>query len=135
MNATAQRGFSLVAAIFLIVIIALVAAFMVTIGSVQRTTSAYSVVGARNYVAASSAVEWAVHHVLSGPACFPSPTTFPLDSSSGTFQITLTCAATPVTEGAIDYIVFDIMATAEYGTSGQDDYFSRTLAASVSSAP
>jgi MSHA biogenesis protein MshP len=134
-----QSGFSLVTAIFLIVIIALVAGFMVTIGSIQKTTSAFSIVGSRAQFAAVSAVEWAAHQVLNvggGPACFASPTTFAVSGgASGNFNVTLTCTATPVTEGTANYSVFDIDAVAEFGTSGQEDYFSRSISASVTSAP
>lgn len=134
-----QTGFSLVTAIFLIVVIALVAGFMVTIGSIQKTTSAFSVVGSRANFAAVSAVEWAAHHVLNvggGPTCFASPTTFTVSGgASGNFNVTLNCVETSVTEATTTYSIFDIDAIAEFGTSGQDDYFSRTITASITSAP
>ncbi len=132
-----QRGFSLVTAIFLIVVIALVAGFMVTIGSIQKTTSAFSIVGSRANFAALSAVEWGAHQVLNvggGPACFASPTTFAV-TAVGNFNVTLQCVETSVTEATTTYSVFDIDAIAEFGTSGQEDYFSRTISASITSAP
>lgn len=134
-----QRGFSLVTAIFLIVVVALIAAFIVTIGSVQHATSAFSVVGARAHFAALSGVEWGAQQVLDNPgapACFASPTTFTVSGGgSGNFALTLTCAQTSVAEGALSYEVFDLDVTAEFGVSGQEDYFSRTVSASISSAP
>ncbi len=135
-----QSGFSLVTAIFLIVVIALLAAFIATIGSVQKTTSAFALVGSRANFAAISGVEWGVHHVLNvagGPACFASPTTFSVArGASGNFNVTLTCSDVTITEGASpSYLVFDIDAIAQFGTSGQEDYFSRRIAASVTTAP
>ena len=132
-----QTGFSLVTAIFLIVVVALLAAFIATIGSVQKTTSAFALVGSRAQFAAISGVEWGMHHVLGGPACFTSPTTFTIaGGASGNFNVTLTCSSVTVTEGAAPaYLVFDIDAKAEFGTSGQEDYFSRRIAASVTTAP
>ena len=129
-----QHGFSLIAAIFLVVIVALVAGFMVTIGGIAHSTPAFSVMGARTYFAAASGIEWGTQQVLANalaPSCFANPTTFVVESN---FNVTLTCSATPVTEGTVSYVVFDLTATAEAGTRGQEDYFSRILAASVSSA-
>lgn len=134
-----QAGISLVTATFLIVIVAMLAAFMVSIGSVQRATSTLAVVGARAHYAAASGIEWGVHQVLANPAapvCFASPTSFPLSGAgAGNFNVTVNCAATPVTEGATSYVAFDLEAVAEFGTPGQEDYFSRRLAASVASVP
>jgi MSHA biogenesis protein MshP len=140
MSTRRQTGFSLVTAVFLIVVIALLAAFIATIGSVQKTTSAFSLVGSRAQFAALGGIEWGVHHVLNvsgGPACFASPTTFTVaGGASGNFNVTLLCTAATVTEGtAPSYFVFDIDATAEFGISGQEDYFSRKIAASVTTAP
>ena len=139
MTRTRQRGFSLMTAIFLIVVIALLAGFMVTIGSIQKTTTAFSMVGSRAKFAAVSAVEWGAHHVLNvggGPTCFASPTLFTVSGgASGNFNVTLQCAETSVTEGPTTYSVFDIDVIAEFGTSGQEDYFSRSISASITSAP
>ncbi|MCZ6772077.1 MAG: pilus assembly protein MshP [Proteobacteria bacterium] len=135
-----QSGFALVTAIFLIVVLALLAGFIATIGSVQKTTSVFALVGSRAQFAAISGVEWGVHHVLNfsgGPACFASPTTFAISGgASGNFDVTLTCAEVTITEGASpSYLVFDIEAIAQFGTSGQEDYFSRRITASVTTAP
>ena len=134
-----QRGFSLVTAIFLVVVIALLAGFMVTIGSIQKTTMAFSIVGSRANFAAVSAVEWGAHHVLNvggGPTCFASPTTFTVSGgASGNFNVTLECVETSVTEGPTTYSVFDTDVISEFGTSGQEDYFSRSISASITSAP
>ena len=115
------RGFTLVSAIFLIVVIALIAGFLVNIGSIQRTTSAFSLMGARAEFAARSGIEWGVHEVLANavtPVCFASPTSFVIDAA---FTVTLDCVATPVTEGATSYVVFDINATAVSVATGGDE--------------
>ena len=110
------------------------------IGSVQKTTSAFGLVGSRAQFAAISGVEWGVHHVLNfpgAPACFASQTTFTISGgASGNFDVTLTCADVTITEGASpSYLVFDIDAIAQFGTPGQEDYFSRRIAAAVTTAP
>ena len=138
MKQARQKVFSIVAAIFLVVVIALIAAFMVNIGNVQRTTSSFAVIGTRGHFAAVSGIDWAVHQVLSNPgapACFASPTTFTLPGGGNAFRVTANCTPSAVTEGTDNYAVFDISVIAEFGVSGQEDYFSRTLAASVSTLP
>lgn len=134
-HARPQRGVALVAAIFLIVVVALLAGFLVSIASAGRTASAYAVVEARARHAAESGLEWAVHRVLSNPAapdCSGFPATFTLaDGGSGGFRIAAKCSDQVVTEGAASYSVFDLEVVAEFGTAGADDYFRRLLAAAV----
>ena len=138
MKTRRQNGFSIVSAIFLVVVIALIAGFLVSIGSVQQATSAFSIVATRAHFAALSGVEWSVHQVLANPlapTCFASPTSFNLGGAgTGNFVITAECTEAEVTEGPDDYSVFDLDVTAEFGVSGQEDYFRRKISASVSTA-
>ena len=140
MNALSQRGFSIISAIFLVVIVALVAAFMVNIGSVQRATVAQSVVGARAHYAATSGIEWAARQVLGNPGvsdCFAPPvTSFAVSGgNTGIFQVTVGCVPRQITEGGLTYFVYDLSATAEFGPAGQEDYFTRTFTATLASLP
>ena len=140
-----ERGFSLVAAIFLIVVVALIAAFMVTIGSIQRTTTAFAVAGARGHNAALGGIEWGIYQTLndgnSPQECFaPNPAIFTISGgASGNFEVTVACVRTPsapatmVVEGSTTYVVFDLTATAVFDPAPGDleDFFSRTISASV----
>lgn len=134
-----QSGFSLVSAIFLVVVVALIAGFMVSIGGLQRSASANAVVAKRAHFAARSGIEWAVHQVLSNPAapeCFTLPTSFGFSGiGSGGMRVSFDCNETEVTEGAVSYSVFDLEAIAEFGVSGSEDYFRRVLSASVATPP
>ncbi|MCB1749188.1 MAG: hypothetical protein H6977_04730 [Gammaproteobacteria bacterium] len=130
-----QRGVALVAAIFLIVVVALLAGFLVSMLSASRTASAYAAVEARARYAAQSGLDWAAHHVLSNPAtadCSAFPASFTLTGGgSGGFRVTVQCSRQAVTEGAVSYAVFDLEILAEFGTAGGDDYFRRVLDAAV----
>lgn len=130
-----QRGVALVAAIFLIVVVALLAGFLVSIAGASRTASAYAAVESRARHAAESGLEWAVHRLLTNPVapdCSGFPASFALaGGGSGGFRITAQCNGQAVTEGAANYSVFDLEVVAEFGTAGGDDYFRRLLAASV----
>ena len=58
-----QSGFSLVTAIFLLVILASLGAFIVTVSGLQQTSSALDVQGSRAYQAARSGIEWGTYQV------------------------------------------------------------------------
>ena len=109
-----ERGFSLITAIFLLVILAAVGAFIVTIGAVQHTTMSSSIQGARAYHAARTGIEWGVYSALNPPGCF-APTTFSPAGLDG-FQVTVTCAATSHQEGLNSFQVFRLIAVASAGS-------------------
>lgn len=128
-NASKQRGFSLVAAIFILVIVALLGAFMVTMSIIERSTSSYAVQGARAYHAALSGVEWGIGRAIAGN-CAPT-TSFAAQSG---FNVTVLCTPTQHVEPQSDpgtFTVFAITSTANAGTFGTDNYFSRSAEATV----
>ncbi|HEX9810844.1 MAG TPA: agglutinin biogenesis protein MshP [Burkholderiales bacterium] len=139
---TFQRGFSLVAAIFVLVVLAMLGAFMVTIGETSRATTVAAAQGARAYQAAQAGIEWGVAQAVpigGGPgSCVASTGPFVLAGTAfGGFSITVTCASTvpaPM-ENGISYNVYAIASTATFGAFGNSDYFSRTLQVTVTSAP
>jgi len=60
-----QAGFSIVSAIFVLVILSLLGLAMMTINAVMQTTSAQSSQGVFAYYAARSGLEWAVYNATS----------------------------------------------------------------------
>jgi MSHA biogenesis protein MshP len=75
------RGFALILALFLIVSLAAVGAYMITVSNVQVETGAMDEQGALAYQAARAGVEWGAHQILQNPG--------------GTFTTT-TCVVGPV---------------------------------------
>lgn len=130
----AQRGFSLVVAIFILVILALLGAFMLTLSVVERSTSSYAVQGARAYDAALSGIEWGVREALSAGAC-PATTTFALTGAGlDGFSVTVQCSSTDHVEPQSDpgqFKVYVITSSARSGTFGQPDFFSRSAQATI----
>ena len=59
-----QKGFTLIAAIFLLVVVAALVGYMTNIRVVQQTTLLYGVQGARAMQAARSGVEWGIHESI-----------------------------------------------------------------------
>ena len=121
-----QDGFSLMSAIFLVVVVALIAGYVVSIGSAQRSGSTLGLLGARAGFAAQSGVEWAVATVLTTHACPAAGTRFTADGPGlSAFEITVDCRAVPVTEGATDYTMF--AGVASFSTM-HSAYYSRLKA-------
>jgi MSHA biogenesis protein MshP len=135
MNARAQ-GFSLVSAIFLLVVLALLGTYMVTIGTVQRQTSSYSILGSRAVYAADSGVQWAIRSVLTNGSCAGFPASFTLSGgATDGFRIAAECSLTTYTENPVSYNVYSLLVTARLGNVGDPDYISRTIRARVTDAP
>ncbi|MCX7175579.1 MAG: hypothetical protein NT159_16960 [Proteobacteria bacterium] len=63
-----QHGFSIVTAIFILVVLAALGAFIVTVSTNQAVGSALDVQGSRAYQAARSGIEWGVYQVQSTAA-------------------------------------------------------------------
>lgn len=93
-----QGGFAIVSAIFLLVVLAALGAFMLTLSTTQQLTSAQDIEGSRVYWAAKAGIQWAAAGIKAAAACPASPTTFALDG----YSVTVTCAANTYVEGADD---------------------------------
>lgn len=136
-----QRGFSLVSAIFLLVVLASLGAYMVTLSGVQQVTTSQSVQAARTYFAAKAGLEWGVHWATSPGADAGDPTLGQCAASTGPFTLTgagfegvsvaVTCASTNIYAGNDDYRVFTLVSTATFGALGSPDYVERRLQAIV----
>jgi len=127
------RGFSLVAAIFIVVVLASIGAFMVTIGEVQRQSPVGALQGARAYQAALAGVEWATFHAVQAPPCNGS-TFSPTVAGLTGFTVAVTCTASAFTEGGANYNVYTIGSRATFGTFGTQHFYSRNLQATVTNA-
>lgn len=106
-----EAGFSVATAIFLIVVLALLAAAIVSVTGLQQRTLALDAQGARAYQAARAGIEWGAYQVLDPnntigtPALPVCPATTNLSGLAGSlapFTVTVTCNGTtnaPTTEG------------------------------------
>ncbi len=135
-----QRGFALVAAIFIIVVLALLGIMTVTISSMQRATASTAAQGTRAYYAARAGIEWGTYQATqSTPSCAPT-TTFPL-AVSGLSGISVTVLCQQLSSSAVQhqeygqsYYVFALTSTATSGNFGDADFVSRTINAVVTTA-
>ena len=131
-----QAGFSIVSAIFLLVVLSALAAFIVNISSGQHVSAAADLRGAQAYQAARAGVEWGAYQVLdpnstaavaTPPAC-PAPTTF---TPFAGFSTTVTCVLSTHTENGNNIGVYRFTSTSTAGTIGTIDYVSRVLQVTV----
>lgn len=122
-----QTGFSLVTAIFILVVLAILGSYMALMGVSQNQTTALSVQGVRAWYAALSGFEWAAHRINTTATCPTVPTSMSIEG----FTVTLTaCVTYNITEGVDNFNMYDITVLSESGSFGQSDYVSRTLRAS-----
>lgn len=107
-----QTGAALMAAIFLLVVIGGLIAFLVRMSGLQHSSEALDVQGARAYQSARSGIEWGIYRVLRDTSCAAS-SSFGLGGDLTDFTVTVECADTPYTEiDAAAKHVYSIRATA-----------------------
>ena len=131
-----HKGFLLPAAIFILVILAALGAYALNITSLQQASSTQDVQGARAYQAARAGVEWAAYQVLSPGTtalanCPASPSTLNVDN----FSVTVSCtrSANYFGQGTDHTIaIYDITATASFGTTGTTGYIERQIQVTLS---
>jgi MSHA biogenesis protein MshP len=126
-----QQGFSLVSAIFLLVVIAALGAFAVTVSTTQQQSAAMDVQGARAYQAARAGIEWGAYQVLQNTSC-PAPTTLAtLPNTLSGFSVLVTCTPTATTEGGAPVMIYQLISTATKGTSPSPDYVERQMSVTI----
>ncbi len=129
-----QRGFALVVAIFLLVVLASLGVYIVKISGVQHATVNIALLGARAFEAARTGIEWGAFRALDSGAC-PAPTTLNLtEGALNGFDVDVTCTTTAHTEEGNAYDLYMIDVEARAGTYGTPDYVSRRMQASVTNA-
>jgi len=120
-----QRGMSLVVAIFLITVIASLAAFALTVGTATNESATLQLQADRAMAAARAGAEWGAHRaLLAVPVCPVNPVAFNLNQGAlRSFRVTVTCTRLGV---APDF-VYGITSFAQRGNFGAADYASRTV--------
>ena len=131
---TRARGFTLMSAIFILVILATLGVYMVRIGTVQQATGILTLGQARAYYAAQSGLEWAMFRALQLDSCANGSFNLTEAQLAG-FSITVTCAQTTHRVRNEDVRYYRLDVTAERGTFGQTEYVSRAVSATVGDAP
>lgn len=151
-RAAGARGAALVSAIFLLVVLAAVGAYMLTLSGVEQSTANRALLAARAHYAARAGIEWGIHRArnAAGTMCGVSPavttTSFTLTGSGfDGFNIAVGCTSTDhngtaLNEGtfgsppgtAANFSVFYLTSTATHGSPGDLEHAERRIEAIVS---
>jgi len=106
-----QRGFALVSGIFLITILFLLSAYLISFRVQQDSSLALDVLGTRAYAAARAGAEWGAYNSLRNGACAAStPVTF--DGTLAGYTATVTCSRSAYDEGGAIVSMDTIVANA-----------------------
>lgn len=137
MRVRTARGFAAIAAIFLLVVLAALGAYMLTFSNTQQLTSAQDVQGARGYWAARAGLEWAIAHISAQPvatADCPPAQTLPGGTATfdGGFTVAVSCVRQNFTEAGATVRIFRIDAVARTAAAaGSVGYVERSLSATM----
>ena len=128
-----QRGFSIVMAIFILVVLSLLGGYMVKLSGVQHVTSVNVLQGARAYQAAKAGASWAIARISAGGNCADIAAASPLSFTDiNGFSVSLGCnPSVTYTEGIDSYVVYKVTALSEYGAYNGANYISRKIEVSI----
>ncbi len=118
-NSLRQRGFSLVLAVFLLVSLAAMGAYLLTVSGLQQESVIADEQGTRAYQSARTGVEWAAYQILRTPggafatACNAGPTSQTLTLAGGLsgYAASVACSSSVHTEGATSVRVYAVTST------------------------
>lgn len=133
-----QTGFSLVAAVFLIVVLAALAAFAVQIAMTQSQGANMELLEAQAQAAAEAGIEYEANIALQGPGTCRANTTLRLNQPGlPNFVVRVGCTRSShqIGAGPTTYYVYALTSTASHGNYGGSDYVARNITRNVNNAP
>ena len=123
-----QGGFGLVAAMFVIIVIAGAIAAMARMSETQSATSSMAIQQARAYQAARAGIEWGIHRAMADLSCEDQFTL-------GGFEVEVKCDIPPdavsLPEEYRSLRFISLQAIAQYASPGNPDHVYRQLSAVV----
>jgi MSHA biogenesis protein MshP len=138
--ASQEHGFSLVSAIFLLVILSALGVFMLSVSTMQQTTSAQDLQGSKAYQAAKAGVEWGAYQILTpentaSVTPYVCPVSKVIPALGGALQgFTVTVGCTPVVafiEGGNTVRVYQLTSTATLGIAPASNFVSRSMTVNI----
>jgi len=123
-----QQGFSIVMAIFILVILGLLGGYMVRISGVQLSTFNYSLLGAKAYQASRAGIEWGIARIDNGGGCADvnAQSAMNFNGLEG-FNVRLTCTSQGFSEADQNLTIYRINALSQFSGYTSSDYVAREL--------
>jgi MSHA biogenesis protein MshP len=128
-----QGGFSLVSAVFLLVVLAGLGVYAVRMNTLQQQTVTAGLRAAQAFHAARTGVAWGAYLALNGGGCGTSTLNLTEGATAG-FRVSVQCTQRTHTEGASTVRVFVFDVRAEGGVYGGPDYVSRRVQTKITDA-
>ena len=123
-----QRGMSLIIAIFLVVVVSLLAVFAVTTGTAARSATDLTLLSGRALAAARAGAEWGAFRAINQNVCQnPYPVLNLAQGALRGFRVTVRCTARTAHNDGVPFVVADITSTAQWSTYGRPDYVYRQV--------
>lgn len=131
-----MHGFSILIALFIIVVLGALALLVVEITGAGQATPILALNEARALAAAESGIQWGAHVALTNHNCPPTTTLkFTPEGLTG-FSVIVTCSQTQHTENGATFNVYAIQADASNGTYGSTpDFVQRKIEFTATDAP
>ncbi len=133
MSASA-RGFALVPALFLIVVLAALGAAAIRIGNGEQQTVTMALQQVRALAAARAGIEWGAYNALVNHNCAASTTLNLSEAALAGFAVAVTCTATSYTSNSVTRYAWVLVANASSGTYGQPGYVHRVVSSTFTDA-
>lgn len=131
-NKKQSQGFSLVAVIFIITILAVAVVFIQRISNVSVATNNLAMQGARAWQAVEAGTEWGIYRVTTGGCPAPSSTFSLTEQSLNGFEVTVNCSSIVYIEQGVNVTLYFMEIFAKSGTLGTTpDYVSRRITLTV----
>jgi MSHA biogenesis protein MshP len=128
-----SRGFALVPALFLLVVLGALALVAVRVGTGQQQAVTMGLMQTRALAAARAGIEWGAYRALKKLSCVSSTSLNLTEASLNGFSVLVTCSATAFANGVAPYS-YVINAAATFGTYGQPAYVHRVVSATFTDA-
>jgi len=128
-----QGGFSLVSAVFLLVVLAGLGVYAVRINTLQQHTVTAGLRAAQAFHAARTGVASGAYRALNGGGCSSGTLNLTEGATAG-FRVSVQCIERTHIEGASTVRVFVFDVRAEAGAYGGPDYVSRRVQTKITDA-
>jgi len=129
-----NRGFALVPALFLIVVLAALGAAAIRIGSGEQQTVTMAMQQGRALAAARAGIEWGAYQALKASSCAASTTLNLSEAALAGFTVVVTCSTAIDASGPVPKNSYVLVANSSSGTYGQPGYVHRVVSSTFTDA-
>lgn len=112
MSRSYARGVSIITALFLLVVIAVLGAYIISVSTTQHTTATLDLQGSKAYQAAYAGMQWGVFQALQNTSCVSGlGVSIALTGNLSGFSATVVCTQTAYTESSAARTIYRITST------------------------